>query len=65
MLRGELLNLKEVVIDPESPLHFNDILHSSFYKPHYTGVNNRPWVKERYSPVHVGTRCKCLKCGEE
>lgn len=65
MLRGELLNLREVVIDPESPLHFNDILHSSFYKPHYTGINNRPWVKERYSPVHVGTRCKCLKCGEE
>lgn len=65
MMRGHLHELGKVVEDCENPLHFNDILHSSYYTPHYTAINNRPWVKEEYSKVHVGSRCKCLKCGVE
>lgn len=64
MMRGSLVNLNDIIQEPDDPLHFNDILHSSYYRPHYIGINNRPWMKEGYSQVHVGSRCRCLKCGE-
>ena len=63
MLRGHLYELPEVVKDAENALHFNDVLRSSVYKPHYIAFNNRPWVKEKYKPVYVGSNCNCLKCG--
>lgn len=64
MIRGQLLELPGLVIDCPNPLHFNDILRSSCYKPHYTAYNNRPWFKENVSKVHVGAECKCLRCGQ-
>lgn len=62
MIRGELYKTQDIVIDPEKPLHFNDVLHSSYYKPHYTALNNRPWFKDPISRVHVGSSCNCLRC---
>ena len=63
MMRGKLYEIDDVVVDPKKPLHFNDLLHSSVYRPHYIAINNRPWIKDRYSRVHVGSDCDCLKCG--
>jgi hypothetical protein len=63
MIRGKLHEIKDIVIDCENPLHFNDVLHSSCYRPHYTAYNNRPWFKEEISKVHVGSKCTCLRCG--
>jgi hypothetical protein len=66
MIRGKLIELNKLVIDPESyPLHFNDVLKSSCYKPHYTAYNNKPWFREEISKVHVGAECKCLRCGRK
>ena len=62
MMRGKLHAIEDIVIDCDNPLHFNDLLHSSVYRPHYTGLNNRPWIKTEYSKVHVGSACTCLKC---
>lgn len=63
-IRGNLHELRDIVIDCEHPLHFNDVLKSSCYKPHYTAFNNRPWFKGPISKVHVGASCNCLRCGE-
>lgn len=65
MIRGKLHEIKNIVSDCENPLHFNDVLKSSFYKPHYTAIHNRPWVKDDISKVHVGASCNCLRCGKE
>ena len=61
MMRGQLIDIEDVVIN-NSDLHFNDILRSSFYRPHYTAFNNRPWVKDKYKPVIIGGKCDCLRC---
>ncbi len=65
MIRGNLHELKDIVIDCENPLHFNDVLKSSYYKPHYTAYNNRPWFREPISRIYVGAGCNCLRCGEK
>ena len=62
-IRGNLHELRNIVVDCENPLHFNDVLKSSYYKPHYTALNNRPWFREPISTVHVGASCNCLRCG--
>lgn len=62
VIRGDLHKIRDVVIDCENPLHFNDVLHSNFYKPHFTLINNRPWFKQEFSRVHVGAPCNCLRC---
>lgn len=62
-IRGKLYQLDELVIDCEDPLHFNDVLRSSYYRPHFTAFNNRPWFKKEVSPIHIGSYCKCLRCG--
>lgn len=64
MVRGMLHSIHDLVIDGDNSLHFNDVLRSSFYRPHYTAINNRPWFKEPISKVHVGKSCNCLRCGK-
>lgn len=65
MIRGELHKINDIVIDCENPLHFNDVLKSSYYTPHYTAINNRPWFREPISKIHIGASCNCLRCGKE
>lgn len=62
-MRGELYKVDEVVIDAPNSKHFNDVLHSSVYKPHFSLIHNKPWFKEPFSRVHVGGACNCLRCG--
>ena len=62
-LRGYLHNIRNVVKDAQPTLHFNDVLRSSVYTPHYIAFNNRPWVRDEYKEVNVGSACTCLKCG--
>lgn len=64
MVRGMMHSIHDLVIDGDNSLHFNDVLRSSFYRPHYTAINNRPWFKEPISKVHVGKSCNCLRCGK-
>lgn len=64
-IRGQLHELTDVVTDCDNPLHFNDVLRSSYYRPHYTAINNRPWFKQPVSRVYVGSPCKCLRCNQE
>ena len=42
LIRGSMYNLYDEIEEPDNPLHFNDLLRSSFYKPHYIAVNNYP-----------------------
>lgn len=65
MIRGKLQPIEEIVIDCKDALHFNDVLKSSCYIPHYTAYNNRPWFREDVSKVHVGASCNCLRCGRQ
>ena len=64
MMRGNLYKMSEVVIDNPGSTHFNDVLRSSIYRPHYTLINNKPWFRHDFSRVHVGGECNCLRCGK-
>ena len=65
LIRGSIYNLYDEIQEPDKPLHFNDLLHSSFYKPHYIAVNNYPWFGKEISKVHIGADCKCVKCSKK
>lgn len=65
LIRDSIYNLYDEIEEPDIPLHFNDLLHSSFYKPHYIAVNNYPWFRKEISKVHIGANCKCVKCEQE
>ena len=66
LIRGIIHNLYDEIEEPERPLHFNDLLHSSFYNPHYIAINNYPWYREKaVSKVHIGADCKCVKCNKK
>lgn len=62
-IRGELKPIKELVQDVSRPLHFNDVLNSSCYKPHYTAVYNYSYFPPVQAPIIVGSDVKCLCCG--
>lgn len=65
---GHLRPLRDVCQDVEldHSLHFNDILHSSCYIPHYIGFEdfNNPDAWETVQ-VKVGSVQYCLRCGEK
>ncbi len=57
----EFLNKFDVIQD-ESELHYNDLLQSNYYKPYYTSkINLFTKIQPR---VRVGSKVKCLCCGE-
>ena len=45
LLRGRLHDLHDIVVNAgnNAPLHFNDVLYSTCYRPHYTAARNAPW----------------------
>ena len=67
---NELRKLNEVVIDPAIPLHFNDLLHSSVYKPKYSyALSRNIFGYERIrtrnnSKFYVGHDVTCLRCNK-
>ena len=54
--------MKDLVTDCENPLHFNDLLESSFYIPYYC------WTRGASRPnIHfsIGNKVPCLHCNGE
>lgn len=66
-MRGRVYRVSERVQDiSSSPLHFNDVLRSTCYEPHYIGYRNHNWSSEPYTGVaKVGGSINCLCCGEQ
>ena len=73
---GELLSIKKIVKDAPNSRHYNDLLHSSCYKPYYikrrrTFDEGTNWeasyedVAVKYLKVNIGSETTCLHCGEE
>ena len=74
---GELIPIKDIVKDAPNSKHYNDVLHSSCYKPYYIKrrvkcSDEYPWddglyedVAVKYLRVNVGSEIVCLHCGEE
>lgn len=56
-----IVQIKDWIEDAENSRHYNDLLYSSCYEPHY--FFNNFWN----SAVHfrIGGAIKCLRCGEE
>lgn len=60
--RPNLYSKYEVVQD-ESPLHYNDLLKSSFYEPYYT---SKIRIYKKILPrVRVGSQVDCVMCGKD
>ena len=65
---GEILKLDSLIVESRNPLHFNDLLRSSYYTPYYC------WSDDFYiyrraiddcDKFHIGSDVPCLFCGEE
>lgn len=65
--RGKIYDLRDLIRNAGNniPLHYNDVLCSSCYRPHYTAYKNAPWFSS-YEPhtILVGSDCLCLRCGK-
>ena len=60
-MRNEIYDINKLIDDGYNPLHFNDLLNSSFYIPYYC------WFKWSDQPIHftIGHRVKCVCCENE
>lgn len=58
-IRRQISALKHLITDM-SELHFNDLLHSSYYNPYYC------WDRYSVAPIHftIGANVYCLQCGD-
>ena len=63
-LNGRIYQMLELVEDCKKPLHFNDLIYSSFYVPYYCWCY---YPKSDKRPLHfsIGARVPCLCCGKE
>ena len=69
----ELVSLDNTFKDAPGSKHYNDVLHSSCYKPIYSFMYNRSWWGEGGYPTTckgtttftIGAYTYCLRCGEE
>ena len=63
-IRNAIFKASDLITDVayREPLHFNDLLHSSYYEPYYCWT----WLHKRKN-IHftIGARVPCLNCGEE
>ena len=58
---GKLSKITDMVIDGKNSCHFNDLLHSSCYKPFYAFALDRPYE----SQFNIGLSVPCIRCGEQ
>lgn len=66
LLRGKIYDIHDIVMNAGNnmPLHYNDVLCSTCYRPHYTAWRNAPWFAGKsFSKVYIGSDCKCMRCG--
>jgi hypothetical protein len=63
---NRVLGLKDCIIDePETPLHFNDLLYSTSYKdPYYLAKKVSKTNGGVYPKIKIGSNVKCLTCGK-
>lgn len=57
---GNLYTLEDFIHQPSNPLHFNDLLESSYYTDPY--YSYKPFSYS-YSPLYIGDDVKCINCG--
>lgn len=57
--------INEVIEDCYNPLHYNDLLYSSYYKPYYTSRIRYDAYKTKPPKIKVGHNIKCLCCGQD
>lgn len=63
-ISNELHKLKDIIIDGEkSPLHFNDLLRSSCYKPYYSFKSYRTIGEQ--PKFLIGGQVPCCSCGKD
>lgn len=65
-LGAKFFSITDVVEDDcQYPLHYNDLLYSSYYKPYYTSLKRSWEIKSEEPPkIKVGKDIKCLCCGQ-
>lgn len=67
-MHATIYKLKDIVKDyEEDALHFNDLLHSSFYRPYYCWDFGGLWdeAPEKTPFMTIGGYVPCLECEEE
>lgn len=57
----KLTKLIDLITDAPNSLHYNDLLHSSYYTPYYTWQETTASPKEHFS---IGSEVPCLLCGK-
>ena len=70
-----LMPLRDVVVDVDNPLHFNDLLQSSVYtEPYYlfkkdlnwfSGYSDYPTSSTVIPKIKIGHKCTCAICNKE
>ena len=59
---NQCYRMDELVIDPDDPLHYNDLLYSGCYIPYY--MFKKAWRGCQRVAFHIGTpNICCLQCG--
>lgn len=58
------------VVEEGSQLNYNDLLHSSFYKPYYASkewrIKDKKLIKtHEYPKIRIGNEVKCLNCNKK
>lgn len=65
VVRGEFIELPNMVEDADGSMHFNDLLKSSCYTPQYVVHNDTTYAPSlKHEKVHIGSSCPCIYCGE-
>ena len=59
-----LFDIRDVIEDSETHLHYNDLLYSTVYTPYYTSNINIKIQHNKPPKIKVGHDVKCLCCGE-
>ena len=70
LINEQLIGIKSIVKDAYNSKHFNDILHSSVYKPYYSKRNNSDFYPSEsvyLKGLHfsIGSATTCLSCGKQ
>ena len=60
-IRDKIYPMSSLVIDPDEPLHFNDLLHSNTYVPYYCWKT----YSRKKIQFHVGAEANCVLCGNK
>lgn len=69
-LNSSLIKLDELIIDPETPLHYNDLLHSTCYIPKYCykykeTIFGDEMNVSKNTRFYVGANVPCPCCNEQ